>query len=51
MGNLPKPKQSQLQSITIKGFIAQILVVAQFVIKEFTHAFSCAYIELWMHLR
>ena len=21
------------------------------VLKEFAHAFSCAYIELWMHLR
>ena len=21
-----------------------------YVIKEFAHAFSCAYIELWMHL-
>ena len=41
----------QLYSITIKGFFAQILVVALFVIKEFAHAFSCAYIELWMHLR
>ena len=50
IGNLLKPKQSQLHSITIKGFFAQILVVALFVIKEFAHAFSCAYIELWMHL-
>ena len=44
-------KKSQLYSITIKGFFAQILVVALFVIKEYTYAFSCAYIELWMHLR
>ena len=24
-------------------------VVVSYVIKEFAHAFSCAYIELWMH--
>ena len=30
-----------------KSSFAQILDVA--VIKEFVHAFSCAYIELWMH--
>ena len=40
-----------MQSITIKGFFAQILVVALFAIKKYTQAFSCAYIELWMHLR
>ena len=26
-------------------------IFVSFVIKEFAHAFSCAYIELWMHLR
>ena len=25
-------------------------IVVSYVIKEFAHAFSCAYIELWMHL-
>ena len=33
-----------LLSIAIKGFSCRS------VIKEFAHAFSCAYIELWMHL-
>ena len=26
-------------------------IFVSYVIKEFAHAFSCAYIELWMHLR
>ena len=26
------------------------LIFVSYVIKEFAHAFSCAYIELWMHL-
>ena len=51
LGIYQNQKKSQLYSITIKGFFARILVVALFVIKEFAHAFSCAYIELWMHLR
>ena len=25
-------------------------IFVSYVIKEFAHAFSCAYIELWMHL-
>ena len=25
-------------------------VFVSYIIKEFSHAFSCAYIELWMHL-
>ena len=33
-----------LQLIRKQAFLSAI-------IKEFAHAFSCAYIELWMHLR
>ena len=32
-----------------KRFFAQILQWCRSVIKEFVHAFGCAYIELWMH--
>ena len=32
-----------------KRFFAQILQWCHSVIKEFVHAFSCAYIELWMY--
>ena len=28
----------------------QASIFVSYVIKEFAHAFSCAYIELWMHL-
>ena len=28
----------------------QARIFATYVLKEFAHAFSCVYIELWMHL-
>ena len=51
LGIYQNQKNHNYTLITIRGFFAQILVVALFVIKEYTYAFSCAYIELWMHLR
>ena len=28
----------------------KVSIFASYVVKEFAHAFSCGYIELWMHL-
>ena len=38
--------QSEIKHVSL----ANKVVVAMHVIKESVHAFSCAYIELWMHL-
>ena len=34
----------------ILQLIKKTIIFVSYVIKEFAHAFSCAYIELWMHL-
>jgi len=38
------------ENFVVNYILAPKFLYCPFVIKELVHAFSCAYIELWMHL-